>query len=541
MTWTASVSAPAGVGLTVTPSSFTVASGASQTFDVAADVTGVSDSGWKFAEVRLVPSDASVPAVHLPVAVLVEGGTGSVPRTTLHFQGNADEGCTGDGRADLIACDGPFLSTNAELDAASAASWVTTTDVDGTGDRSIYDANWVWNLESPTTVGGPMTVRWWGACSNCAPPVGSADWTIRLWADGVKVVEQRISATPDAATGPSLLEATVVVPETTAAATYVLHIDPVFVDTQNPSITYYDSVEGCTATVEGPCDSTVLMPVLNQEPVTHPDLQVTDMAASNTRAPAGEKVTVTATVTNLGDGDAAASQTEFRLSDGTVLGVADTSPLPTGASTTVSVGWDTRPAANGDHVITATADLTEAVAESAEGNNLGELTVTVRGNRVRNGSFEQPNSAGTGPDGWSGSSTGAGQASWSEGGSHGEHSATITGTGGSAVLAGVPTWTSDPIAVTPGEVLTLAAKVEVIGASSAPSLGLAYLGPTGTLLQKVTVLTAPLATDGFAALTKNVTIPQGVANVRVVLAGFAPTDLHTTGTVTFDDVGLFAQ
>ena len=109
------------------------------------------------------------------------------------------------------------------------------------------------------------------------------------------------------------------------------------------------------------------------------------------------------------------------------------------------------------------------------------------------------------------------------------------------MLGGVPTWTSDPIGVTAGEVLTLAAKVEVTGASSAPSVGLAYLGPTGKLLKTVSLLTAPLVTDGFAALEKNVTIPKGVAKVQVVLAGFAATDLATAGTVTFDDVGLFAQ
>ncbi|HWM04230.1 MAG TPA: S8 family serine peptidase, partial [Actinophytocola sp.] len=531
VTWTAVVSAPAGMGLSVTPASFTVASGASQAIDVAADVTGVSGDGWQFAEVRLEPSDASVPAVHLPVAVLVEGGGGGgVPRETLHFQGNVDEGCTGDGRADLIACDGPFLSTNAELDAGSAASWVTITDIHGTADRNIHDANWVWNLESPTTVGGPMTVRWWAQCAACGPPIGAAEWFIRLWADGVLVTDQRISAAPSSSTGPSLVETTVIVPETTAQTTFVLHIDPVFVDVQNPSIAYYDSTQGCTAIVEGPCDSTVLMPVVNQEPVTSPDLQVTDMAASNTRAPSGERVTLTATVTNAGDGDAAASQTEFRLSDGTTLGMAATGAIAAGASTSVSVGWDTR-GANGEHVITAEADVLEAVAESAEDNNLGELTVTVRGNKVRNSSFEQPNSAGTGPDGWSGNSTTAGTTSWSEGGSDGGRSATIAGTGGGAALGGVPTWTSDPIAVTPGEVLTLTAKVQVSGASSAPSVGLAYLGPTGTLLQSVTVLTAPLVTDGFAALSQNVTIPKGVANVRVVLAGFAPTDLRTAGTV----------
>jgi hypothetical protein len=36
-----------------------------------------------------------------------------------------------------------------------------------------------------------------------------------------------------------------------------------------------------------------------------------------------------------------------------------------------------------------------------------------------------------------------------------------------------------------------------------------------------------------------VTIPAGVANVRVVLKGFAATDTATQGTVTFDEVGLF--
>ena len=204
------------------------------------------------------------------------------------------------------------------------------------------------------------------------------------------------------------------------------------------------------------------------------------------------------------------------------------------------MGWDTR-GANGDYVITATADTLEAVAESDEANNRGQLSVTVRGNKVRNSSFEQPDSAGNGPDGWSGSSTAAGSASWSEGGSDGQRSASFSGTGGNAALSGVPTWTSEPIAVTPGEVLTLTAKVQVTGASSAPTVGLAYLGPAGSLLQTVKVLTAPLATDGFAALSQNVTIPSGVASVRVVLAGFAPTDLDTSGTVTFDEIGLFAQ
>jgi hypothetical protein len=41
-------------------------------------------------------------------------------------------------------------------------------------------------------------------------------------------------------------------------------------------------------------------------------------------------------------------------------------------------------------------------------------------------------------------------------------------------------------------------------------------------------------------LEKSVTVPAGVAEVRVVLSGFAPTDTHTSGNVVFDDVGIYA-
>lgn len=57
----------------------------------------------------------------------------------------------------------------------------------------------------------------------------------------------------------------------------------------------------------------------------------------------------------------------------------------------------------------------------------------------------------------------------------------------------------------------------------------------------MTVATAPLRTDAFAPLDEVVTVPAGVTEVRVVLAGFAAGDLATTGTVAFDDVGLYAE
>jgi hypothetical protein len=167
--------------------------------------------------------------------------------------------------------------------------------------------------------------------------------------------------------------------------------------------------------------------------------------------------------------------------------------------------------------------------------------VTVKGNKVENGSFEQADETGSQPEAWTGTDTAAGTSDWSDEGADGERSASTTGTGGNAALAGSPTWTSDPIAVTATESLDLVLSVSTDGASSAPTAGLAYLGSAGQLLDSVTLLTAPLTTDGFATLEKTVKIPAGVAQVRVVLTGFSATDMKTAGTVRFDAVGLFTH
>jgi hypothetical protein len=250
-------------------------------------------------------------------------------------------------------------------------------------------------------------------------------------------------------------------------------------------------------------------------------------------------VIITATVKNAGDADATASKTEFLLDGTIVLGLADTPAIAAGASTNVSVmNWDTR-AVKGDHTIRVTADRTSLVAESNENNNTATLIVTVQGNKVTNGSFEQANSTGSGPGAWTGSSTGAGTVSWSAGGSVGSRSASVTGNGGSAVLSGSPTWTSDPIAVAGGENLSLRVSVNSVGASSAPTAGLAYLDALGQVIGVATAITAPVSTGGFITLESSVVIPAGVAQVRVVLSGFSPLDVATAGTVTFDDMGLY--
>ena len=271
-----------------------------------------------------------------------------------------------------------------------------------------------------------------------------------------------------------------------------------------------------------------------------PDLRITGITTSGNQAKEGDKVTVTATVKNDGTANAGASLTEFRLDNTTILGRISTPALASGASVNIPVQWDKR-GVKGSHTLSATADAGLAVTESVENNNTSSLQVTVQGNKVKNGSFEQPNSAGNGPEAWSGSSTGAGSATWSDGGSDGSKSAAASGNGGNAAVSGAPSWTSDPVAVTPGQLLTLSVSVASVNASSAATAGLVYLGAAGQVLNSVTVLTAPLTTSGFAKLEQAVAIPAGVAQVRVKLVGFAPTDARTAGTIRFDSVGLFGN
>src|SRR5262249_10789649 len=124
-----------------------------------------------------------------------------------------------------------------------------------------------------------------------------------------------------------------------------------------------------------------------------PDLTITNIVASQSQP----KVTVlTATVAN--NRTANAANDVVRFLDGSTL-VGDSAPIATlarGASAQVSVTWDTR-GIHGDRLISAVADPNNTVAESNESNNTEQRTITIRGNKVINGSFEQ-SANGTTPD-----------------------------------------------------------------------------------------------------------------------------------------------
>ncbi|MEX1072515.1 MAG: S8 family serine peptidase [Chloroflexota bacterium] len=276
VTWTPSATTPAGVLITFNQPSYTLAPGATVNVTVTANVDGVSPKGqWTFAEVQLTPSISSIPAAHLPVAVLPPSGQEPV---VLHMHGNIHDGCTGNGATDVLTGAGfcqPHLSDDPILDTNPAAAWgPINATVDGVGAQNIHDPNWIWELTEDTTLQGPMTVEYWYTSPN-KETVFNLDFTIRLFADGVLWTEQLVrhnALTPQT----ELFRDTINVPKITATDSYVVQIDPFFV-TQNGAFIYYDSTQPCPGTLPGttaPCDSRVSMPVvelIDNPPVAEDD------------------------------------------------------------------------------------------------------------------------------------------------------------------------------------------------------------------------------------------------------------------------------
>jgi len=88
--WTAVITAPAGMTVSVTPSNFVLGAFAEQTITVTADVTGLPFDAWAFGEFTLEPADMTIPAAHFPVAVKPTAGVvpGSVEFETRRNAGS---------------------------------------------------------------------------------------------------------------------------------------------------------------------------------------------------------------------------------------------------------------------------------------------------------------------------------------------------------------------------------------------------------------------------------------------------------------------
>lgn len=136
-------------------------------------------------------------------------------------------------------------------------------------------------------------------------------------------------------------------------------------------------------------------------------------------------------------------------------------------------------------------------------------------NQAPNGSFET-STTGLAPDRW----TASGSTAWVQGGTLGKRAVTAGALG---------SWTSDPIAVTPGA--SYGAMADVVGSGR---VVVEQLAADGSVLGPLTDA-IPGGTAVFQAVDDAFTIASGVTSVRIRLEG------GLVGTTTFDDVRLWQQ
>ena len=118
--------------------------------------------------------------------------------------------------------------------------------------------------------------------------------------------------------------------------------------------------------------------------VTAPDLTADALSATNTQAKQGQKIPITATITNQGDQNAGLSYTGFTLDGKTSIGQVATPAIPSHSSVNVTLNWDTSKVSKGTHSITATADVRNQIVETDETNNTsGALTIYIQGNKTK--------------------------------------------------------------------------------------------------------------------------------------------------------------
>ncbi|HEX7255719.1 MAG TPA: CARDB domain-containing protein [Gaiellaceae bacterium] len=230
-----------------------------------------------------------------------------------------------------------------------------------------------------------------------------------------------------------------------------------------------------------------------------PDLAVaaSDIAFSPQTVRGDKEVGITATVHNVGR--VRASDVEVRFSvDGSEVGTRTIPSIAAGASATASVTWSTKHR-DGEHTATVTADPANGIDEESEANNEASRSFVVRGNRVRNGSFEE-SSSGSSPDSWSAS----GETGYTQSGTDGDRGVTAGRLG---------SWTSEPVPVSSGATYGVSAAVAGTG-----TLVLQQLSATGDV-----VATTSLAASGlggaFESVTGSLATLPTAASLRVVLLG----------------------
>ncbi len=245
-----------------------------------------------------------------------------------------------------------------------------------------------------------------------------------------------------------------------------------------------------------------------------PDLAVSpsDITFSPEKVRGDKQVTITATVRNVGRVGASGVAVRFSV-DGVEVGRRTIASIPAGASATALVSWSTKHR-DGEHTATVTADPANEIDEENEANNEASRSFVVHGNQVRNGSFEE-SSTGSSPDSWSKS----GDTAYGTGGTDGDRGVTV-GTLGS--------WTSEPVAVSPGVAYGVAASLAGTG-----KLLVQQLSGTGQVLSTTTLSSGAFGA-AYGPLNGLLVAAPGAAQVRVVLLG-------GLGGGAFDDIRLWEE
>ncbi|WP_299445095.1 CARDB domain-containing protein [uncultured Phycicoccus sp.] len=254
--------------------------------------------------------------------------------------------------------------------------------------------------------------------------------------------------------------------------------------------------------------------------------------------PERKQTTLSVTVENAGSADA--DGVAVKVLDGsTVLGTTAPVKVAAGASRVVTLAWDTR-GVNGDRKIRVDVDPQDAVSESDETDNSLTRTITVRGNRVTNGSYEA-SAGGAAPDGWTGSGGTAYDTSGDRA-SDGTDAVGVTGglTGGA--------WRSD-VPVEGGTTYDLA----LTAVDGTPAVAVTFLDKTGSVVSKIDSVDVVVSKidasvskigssvskiDGTVSkISGTLAVPAGASTMRLTLA--APATQAPGTTIWLDDVWVW--
>jgi hypothetical protein len=261
------------------------------------------------------------------------------------------------------------------------------------------------------------------------------------------------------------------------------------------------------------------------------DLTVTNVTASLDRPHEGESIFLTGRIANIGSRTARNIGVRFAV-DGVTQGADRViASLGPGAFADVTISYAThdRP---GTHTAVVTVDPTNAIRESDETNNAGKVTFYVRGNKVRNGSFEQPSTtAPSQPADW----TPSGNVIWDKTGKYATDGLAAAGVIAGALPGQAGSWVSAAIPVVAGAAYDISATVASGGTAANPRLVVSALGTAGTAAAPILALTQLVPLGTIQTLTGLVTIPAGVSAVVIELRD----EVDTNTRVYFDKIGFF--